>query len=95
MQLAQAAFGAGDFVPQHGLASVVGAAQPLQAGDGGIGLGPVQQQWVTGGEGFDLVVGQCGIADVLDLAGIEAALHDLADEPGLAFHGLPRIGVER
>src|ERR1035441_8255032 len=39
-------------------------------------------------------VGQGGVADVLDLADIEPTAHDLGDEPGFAFDGLPHVAVE-
>ena len=54
----------------------------------------VHQQRVAGGEGLDLVVGQGGVADVLDLADVQAAAHDLGDEPGFALDGLPHVAVE-
>jgi len=40
---------------------------------------------VPGGQGLDLAVGQGGVADVLDLADVQPAPHDLGDEPGFAF----------
>ena len=84
----------GDGVAQRVLVAGVGAFGALQAGQGGVGFGFVHQQRVAGGEGFDFAVGQGGVADVADLAGVEAAADDLADEPGLAFEGLPGVAVE-
>jgi hypothetical protein len=38
--------------------------------------------------------GECGVADVFDLANVEGAAHHLGDEPRLAFQGLPEIAVK-
>jgi hypothetical protein len=80
---------------QSASVAVVGAFGAFQPGQVGVGFGFVHQQGVAGGQGLDLVVGQGGVTDVLDFADIEAAAHDLGDEPGLAFDGLPHIAVER
>jgi hypothetical protein len=74
-----------DGVLQRGLVAVVGMLGALEPGQGSVGLGFVHQQWVAGGQGLDLAERQGGVPDVADLTGIEAAVHDLADEPGLAF----------
>jgi len=89
-----ALLGLGDLVLERFLVAVVGAFSALQAGELGVGFGFFHQERVAGGQGLDLVVGQGGVADVLDLADVEAAAHDLGDEPGLAFDGLPHVAVE-
>jgi hypothetical protein len=67
----------------------------LEAGEFGGGVGVVEDQWVAGGQRFDFAVGEGVVADVLDRADIEATADDLADEPGIAFDGLPAVGVKR
>src|SRR5664279_4040163 len=57
-------------------------------------MGFVEEERVTRCDGLHLPVGQGGVADVLHDAGVEAAAHDLVDEPGFTFHGLPGVGVE-
>jgi len=94
VQLDQVPLGAADGVPQHGLPAVVGPAQPFERGHGVVGLGLVEDEGVTGRQRLDLAVGQGVLADVVDLAGVEPALHHLPDEPGFALHGLPGVGVE-
>ena len=72
---------AGDGVAQGVLVAEVGAFGADEAGQGGVGFGLVHEQRVAGGEGLDLAERQGGVADVADLAGVQAAVHDLADEP--------------
>jgi hypothetical protein len=71
-----------------------GALGTFQPGQLGVGFGLVHEQRVPGGQGLDLAVGQGGVADVLDLADVQPAPHDLGDEPGFAFDGLPHVPVE-
>ena len=56
--------------------------------------GFLEDQRVAGGECFDFGEGEGVLADVLDLADVEASAHDLVDEPGFALDGLPAVGVE-
>ena len=76
------------------LVAGVGAFEPLQAGDLGVEFGVLEDAWVSGGERLDFGVGQRCVADVFDLANVEGAAHDLGDEPGFAFYGLPEICVK-
>ena len=66
--------------------------EPLQLG---VGLGQGQHRRVARRNRLDLGVGEFLAADVLGTAGGVVAGHDLGDEPGLGFQGLPHIGVER
>ena len=85
---------AGDGVAQRVLVAQVGAFGAGEAGEGGVGFGFVHEQRVAGGQGLDLAERQRDVADVADLAGVQAAVHDLADERGLALQGLPHVPVE-
>jgi hypothetical protein len=85
---------AGDGAFEGVLGALPGALEAVKAGDFGVDLGFVEDQRVAGGERFDLGEAQGVLADVLDLADVEAAAHDLVDEPGFALDGLPAVGVE-
>jgi len=90
-ELGQEPVGGADGLGEGVAVAVVGPFQALQAGEVGVGAGLVQDPGVAGGQGLDLAVGQGGVADVLDLADVQGAAHDLRDEPGLAFDGLPQV----
>ena len=94
LQFRQLLLGGGDGGGQRPLVAGVGAFEPLQAGDLGVEFGVLEDAWVSGGERLDFGVGQRGVADVFDLANVEGAAHDLGDEPGFAFYGLPEICVK-
>ena len=89
-----AVLGAGDCVPERVLGALPGALQARQAHDFGVGAGFVEDQRIAGGERFDLGETQGVLADVLDLAHVQAPAHYLADEAGLALDCLPAVGVE-
>ena len=89
-----AVLGAGDGAVEGVLGALPGALEAGKAGDFGVDLGFVEDQRVAGGERFDLGEAEGVLADVLDLADVEAAAHDLVDEPGFALDGLPAVGVE-
>ena len=89
-----AVLGAGDGAFEGVLGALPGALEAVKAGDFGVDLGLVEDQRVAGGERFDLGEAEGVLADVLDLADVEAAAHDLVDEPGFALDGLPAVGVE-
>ena len=89
-----AVLGAGDGAFEGVLGALPGALEAVKAGDFGVDLGFVEDQRVAGGERFDLGEAEGVLADVLDLADVEAAAHDLVDEPGFALDGLPAVGVE-
>src|SRR5258708_28807899 len=72
----------GDRMAERVLVAVVGTLSALQAGERGVGFGLVHEQRVAGRERLHLAERQGRVADVGDLAGVEAAVHDLADEPG-------------
>ena len=74
-----------DRVAERVLVAQVGSFGALKPGQGGVGFGFIDEQRVAGGDGLDLAEGQGGVADVGDFAGVEAAVHHLADEAGLAF----------
>ena len=76
--------GVGEGVAEGLLVSLPGAVQAAEAGVVGVGAGFVEDQRVAGGEGLDFAVGEGVVADVVDLALVKLAAHDLVDEAGLA-----------
>ncbi|MDQ0382648.1 hypothetical protein [Amycolatopsis thermophila] len=62
-----------DLPVQPGPVLVMGALQPFQAGGFGLGFGVLDDLGPAGRQGLDLVVGQRRVADVLDLAHIQAS----------------------
>ena len=76
---------------------VVGG-EPRESGELAGDFGLFADQRVAGGDRFDLGVGQDHFGvEVLDRAGCFVRVgrgHDLGDEPGLAFQGLPHVRVE-
>ena len=74
------------------LPRAVHAAQPFGFG---VDLGLFEDQRVAGRDRFELGEADHVVAEVLDLADVQAAAHHLVDEPGFAFEGLPHVGIER
>jgi hypothetical protein len=89
--------GAGDGLLHAPLVAFPGGVKALEALDVAVGVGQLEQQRVAGADGFELGEGEHGFAaaDVVDLAALDLAGHDLVDEFGLALERLPHDRVER
>ena len=74
--------------------AVVRPVQAAQAGQFLVRDGLFQHQRVAAGDGFGLGEVQGVVPDVFDFPDVQAAAHDLVDEPGFAFQSLPHEGIE-
>ena len=85
----------GDRGAQRVVSALPGALHAAQPLDLGVDLGLLEDQRVAGRDRLELGEADHVLADVLDLADVQAAAHELVDEPGLALDRLPHVGVER
>ncbi|WP_448061809.1 site-specific integrase [Cellulomonas hominis] len=79
--------GASPGVDEHVLVALVRPLESPQAGDLAGQRGVLQQQWIARGDGLGLGGRKRAGVDLVDLAGVDAATHDLGDEPGLTLDG--------
>jgi hypothetical protein len=94
LETGQGRLGPGHGLVQPGLRLVVGAFEPVQSGDLGVETGLLDHPRIARRQRLDLVERQRGVPDVVDLADVEAAAHDLVDERGFAGDGLVEVAVE-
>ena len=73
----------------------MGGAQLVELADLGVDFDLFHHGGIAGGDGLDFGVGESAAFEILGGADRSLAAHDLLDEAGLGFEGLPHIGVER
>ena len=83
-----------DRVPNPVLRLVVLGSQSAETAQLGVDVGFLDDQWIPRRDSLDLGVCECRAVDVLDMAQVTAAGHDLVDEFGFRFERLPHVGVE-
>ena len=73
----------------------VNRAQMVELADLGVDFDLFHHGGIAGRDGLDFGVSQSAAFEILGGADRSLAAHDLLDEAGLGFEGLPHIGVER
>ncbi len=70
----------------------VNRAQLVELADLGVDFDLFHDGGIAGGDGLDFGVSESAAFETLGGADRSLATHDLLDEPGLGFEGLPHIG---